>query len=52
VEVVGDDEGLERQVLVRTAVDFRTLEEVLVVVGGEGEPVPAASATAPPVEKP
>ncbi len=44
VATVGDSEGLQRQVVIRTAVDFRTLEEVLVVVGGEGEPAPPVAA--------
>jgi rod shape-determining protein MreC len=35
VRAVGDGEGLQRRVLIETAVDFRTLEEVLVLVREE-----------------
>ncbi|MFQ5767498.1 MAG: hypothetical protein ACE5ID_05880, partial [Acidobacteriota bacterium] len=34
-----DEEGLEERVVVRTSVDFRTLEEVLVIVGVKARPV-------------
>ena len=48
VRAVGNGEGLQRRVLIETAVDFRTLEEVLVLTGdGPGpaveEPPPAGA---------
>jgi rod shape-determining protein MreC len=46
VRAVGDGEGLQRRVLIETAVDFRTLEEVLVLTGRETEGTSQGTATA------
>jgi rod shape-determining protein MreC len=49
VRAVGDSEGLQRRVWIDTAVDFRTLEEVLVLVGGASGPEAREAAQGGPV---